>query len=551
MKIKPKNSLKVLFPIFTVSLIGSVILPVKAADLLPIPQGEFPRDGIGPVIRLPGGDRVRDRSMDMRSFTPGFMAWTKVERKPIKHIGVGGNNNLMMAMNGWPDADGADNVAGNADDRWMLMPGAALPGTFTPEAYRARSGFSANRPNLTPEQNRLGHHISGGADLVLAYRDGMPGAMRPNGLRWIQTIITNKPAPLAQVQPNVPYIDPPPGTPRAGDNLPFFDPEGNLLGSVSNIQPDIEFLFRDFPARQAWGEIDPATRRPTTMHADWTAQLWAVTWDGVEPAAGIKGGITVHDGIEWGFSVWPKEHERLQRDSKSHGSGDKGSDLPSVSPSMTYDGQDKLSFNDLSITSLQLTGGLPSLGDPFLGATVLIGDTSLADFPSIDADHEGDGGTTITDNMTLEDFWYFEDTTLEIRVGSTTVLTADLVDNFLYIGGGDHPEFDSEFQSQLLNISINNTIGSNYLNDLQSYIDQGGLSHWSFFSNILSASNNLQQDLSSPVSSDGIFWIDGTARVRVPEPSSVLGLLAFGALGAGSALKRKSFKKYKQGKTKA
>jgi hypothetical protein len=56
---------------------------------------------------------------------------------------------------------------------WAIAAGAALPGTFIPEVYRAA----------------MRDHISGGVDLVLDYRDGIAGAARPVNLRWVQTVI--------------------------------------------------------------------------------------------------------------------------------------------------------------------------------------------------------------------------------------------------------------------------------------------------------------------------------------------------------------------------
>ena len=180
-----------------------------------------------------------------------------------------------------------------------------------------------------------------------------------------------------------------------------------------------------------------------------------------------------------------------------------------------FNGLDLLSFTDILVDTALLDGGIPSLEDPILGAEIIIDDTILLG-PSSD----GEG-------------WFFQDTALQFVVEGVSVLTADLVDAFLFSGGSPKaPMFDSEFQAVLDNIVFNNTINSDYLTDYEVFIDAGGLSHFSFPSNILAATENL----TSPGSSEGKAWVDGT---EVPEPSLILGLLALGTLGTASTLKDK------------
>lgn len=173
--------------------------------------------------------------------------------------------------------------------------------------------------------------------------------------------------------------------------------------------------------------------------------------------------------------------------------------------SMTFDGGNKLSFGNVVAQLLLLNGGIPSMGDPLEGATFVIGDTSL-----IGANSEG---------------WEFDDTTLALIMNGTTVLTADVIDSFLFPGSMSHPEFDSHFQGLLSNIFIDNTLNSPYLDDLQAFIDAGGLSFFSFSSDILSATDNF----TVAGTSEGIAW--GQDAAKTPEPSSIFGLLAFGGLG--------------------
>ena len=200
-----------------------------------------------------------------------------------------------------------------------------------------------------------------------------------------------------------------------------------------------------------------------------------------------------------------KEHDPIQP-----GTGDRDN---FVQGSVTFDGVSNLSFSDILIDTVILGGGLPSVDDPIEGGTFLIDDTSLLG--------ETSGGEGFS----------FSDTVFEIQVEDETVLTANLIDNFLFSDAGEkHPAMDSEFQGVVDNIVINNTISSPYLDDLQAFIDEGGENFFSFSSNILSATNNL----SIIGSSEGKSWIDGAKKVS--EPTSNAYWLVLGTLGAGSAI---------------
>lgn len=204
-----------------------------------------------------------------------------------------------------------------------------------------------------------------------------------------------------------------------------------------------------------------------------------------------------------GSSLNNKVPRRMERDENKKGHGDlKQSTLGTVS----FDGIDQLSFSDILIDTVLLDGGIPSLGDPLEGGEFLIDNTSLLGFIP-----DGQG-------------WFFDDTTYQVLVGGIPVLTADVVNNFLYVGGGAHPEYDSEFQGILDNIVINNVINSPYLDALQADIDAGEPRLLSVFSEILSNTQNL----TTPGSSEAIVWDDGK---KVPEPSSIFSIFAIGGLG--------------------
>lgn len=199
----------------------------------------------------------------------------------------------------------------------------------------------------------------------------------------------------------------------------------------------------------------------------------------------------------------------MQQKRGAHWSGDK-----SGNSKLSFDSNTStLSFSDMVVTpTLKLSDGSESLADPLEGATIRI-------------------GTTILLGNETSQGWSLANTIIEYLVSDVPVLTAGLVNGFLFKGGGAEPQFDSELQYDLANISVNNFINSPYLSSLQTYTENGNSSFLSFYSNILASSNNL----TTSSLSTGQVSVDG----KVPEPSSVIGLLAIGTLGAASTLKRK------------
>lgn len=178
-----------------------------------------------------------------------------------------------------------------------------------------------------------------------------------------------------------------------------------------------------------------------------------------------------------------------------------------------------LSFSDIIIDSVFLNGDIPTFTDSILGGKINISDSSLL-FP--DSQSKG---------------WFFEDTTYEITVDGTTVLTADLVNPFLFdekvVFSSEVQNipknlvFDSEIQSLLDNIVINNAINSPYLDELQASIDNGEERFISIFSNVVSETNMF----TATGVTKGIVWDDG--RVKTPEPSAALGLFSVCCIGLG------------------
>ncbi len=190
------------------------------------------------------------------------------------------------------------------------------------------------------------------------------------------------------------------------------------------------------------------------------------------------------------------------------------------SNSVSFTGTD-LDFSNLIVTEALLNNQIPSIGDPILGGNILVGSTSLL------IEDPGNG-------------WFFSDSTYQILVGGIPVLTADLVDNFLFTGGGSMPDFDSEFQGTIQNIEINNSINSPYLESLQVQIDSPQF--LSVFSNILAETDNLAMPgFAETVTMAGFS--------SVPEPSSILSFLSLGTLGAALILKS-TLKTSKKDKTK-
>lgn len=184
-----------------------------------------------------------------------------------------------------------------------------------------------------------------------------------------------------------------------------------------------------------------------------------------------------------------------------------------------------ISFENTTIDTVFLNDNIPSLNDPILNGLMIIGDTVLSEF-----DFENLG-------------WLFEHTTYEVVVNGNTVLTADLINPFLFNeeasissdihGLADDLLFDSNLVALMDNIVIDNTINSPYLDDLQENVDNEKQRAIAIFSNIVSETDSL----TTSGSSEAIMWDDGIRTV--PEPSAPLSLLGIGIGGLGLTLKRK------------
>ncbi|WP_293065424.1 PEP-CTERM sorting domain-containing protein [Okeania sp. SIO2B3] len=283
-----------------------------------------------------------------------------------------------------------------------------------------------------------------------------------------------------------------------------------VLGTGGNITDP--FLF-DPPGTIKSGQENPIppeenpNNLPTDIVIDLNENLnngGMVTFEFIVKSNQIKLDTTIFtkDGE-------PIEPPRKKSDPLSHWSGDQSNDAQ-----ISFDNESQtLSFGNMTVTpTLKLNDGSDSIADPLEGATITIGTSTLLD-------------------VDIEQGWFLSNSTIEYLVGEVPVLTADLVNGFLFREGGE-PQFDSEFQYDLTNISVNNFIDSPYLDGLQTYTENGNSSFLSFNSNILDLSNNL----TISAISTGEVSVDGK---KIPEPTSVLSLLAIGTLGAASTLKRK------------
>lgn len=399
---------------------------------------------LSPANCMPPGQRT----MDMTT-------WARVRLNPrpcvlIGAPGLGGNPDpmLMAALNAWPGRNG---IVGDMDDNYLVSGGGALVGTFDVLRYNAT----------------MRTHTAGGADFLLAYRDNDPRPTKPANLRWVNVITTNKPG-RAGGDPMVPYIDwpigqdpgipfyyhpndPMPGLREANNsNLRNEGPDGipgtpddrapgNGPDGLPNTPDDIraiDYLFQDAPTRDAWS-IHPATRRLVRMHAAWRAKTFAVTWDGNAVPPGPST-LVQHEGVEWGFDLWPLHNARLVRNPRGHGTGNDRSTPTLTTPSLHYDGVNSLSFQGITAEHFQLNDGSRNPTDALLGADIVIDPTSLRLLEPFDAaDRPGDGGFFTADpqQMQLTDEWAFNDTTLKIIKNGMVQMRADLVDLFLLIGG--------------------------------------------------------------------------------------------------------------------
>ncbi len=200
----------------------------------------------------------------------------------------------------------------------MLKP---VPATYLPaggaDAMGQRATVLADYPGIAAANVVLGAAAPGtltidlygaalyGADFIARYEDGaagatwtfpppFPGGMAPS-YRWIQEINTNMPLG----GPGGVYIDPRPNDDPGGLPLPYYwtDPEAMRHTNGVKAGGAYDLRFRDFP------------RRPCkNTHTTWCADLFLVSENRFTvPGADPLHVITIHDGVRWGFEIWPKK----------------------------------------------------------------------------------------------------------------------------------------------------------------------------------------------------------------------------------------------------
>ena len=217
----------------------------------------------------------------------------------------------------------------------------------------------------------------------------------------------------------------------------------------------------------------------------------------------------------------PDNHQKKVDNQQNHQGNAKVQNRATV----TFDlPTNKLSFENAIIDTVFLNNNISTIDDPILNGEMIVGDTIL-----IGSDPSNQG-------------WFFSDTTYEIIADNATVLTADLVDMFLFDeeiiispeihGLEEDLIFDSELQAFMDNIVINNVINSPYLNQLQENIDNGKQRGIAIFSDIVLETNGF----TSTGSSESIIWDDA---IKTPEPSSSLSFFAIGLAGITLSLKHK------------
>lgn len=160
--------------------------------------------------------------------------------------------------------------------------GGAAPGTLTVDIYAA---------------------MLYGADFAARYNDGIPGPSwtfpPPLGggpsYRFIQEINTNMPLG----GPGSPYIDPRPNDDPGGLPLPYYWTDGEAAARTNGVNGfgAYDIRFSDAPRRDC-----------KNTHTTWFADLFIVdenrfTVPGIDPLHVI----TIHDGVRWGFEIWPKK----------------------------------------------------------------------------------------------------------------------------------------------------------------------------------------------------------------------------------------------------
>ena len=403
----------------------------------------------------------------------------------------------------------------------------ALGRQFPPGGSFAAGGALPGGPakfNITAYNARMVRHTVGGAGFELEYSDGMAGA-KAQGLRWVQLITTNKPLGGAVS----PYLDPfnrntdpsLPPYPFYLDELPAGDPGGFSDADFSNTDAAaaagaVDYRFEDFPNRSCWMTDD--TGRMISMHTRWRAELRGVTWDlnradgaavgDAEAGAnctnsadddgdgtindGCTSTITVHDGIQWGFDLWPKLHLLKRIPVLPLSSSPESAPVTVSFDSLAQTAQ----IAPTTLAEITYRDGTPGLDDPLQGAQVSVSGLQVQLLDEVRDDGRGPlGGMTGSGDvipLPPSDVWSFQDARLQLTLGETLLMSADMNDVFLFQGSQDGTA-GSEFQARLGNIEINNQIESRYLAEIQQFLAESAdfAYCWSFPTDLLSATDGL------------------------------------------------------------
>jgi hypothetical protein len=184
-----------------------------------------------------------------------------------------------LAVQGF-DANGADNIAGNADD-WTITEANLSEDSLRVVRYSAYADTSPAFNCGTVAVPAFGpNHHTGGAAFCLTYHPhaGDPAAAN---IHWIQSILTNVPDPAARSDTTTfpgfsLYLDNLLNPPAEMD--PFYDTRGEANGDH----------FADVP------------RRPISKslgRVDWEADVFVVTGNLAAHT------LTIYDGARWGFEI--------------------------------------------------------------------------------------------------------------------------------------------------------------------------------------------------------------------------------------------------------
>jgi len=202
---------------------------------------------------------------------------------PVTHLAAGGAD--AIAQRGTILADYAGIAPAN------VVVGGAAPGTLTIDLYEARlygAGFIAR-------------YDDGVAGASWTLPPPVPGGAAPS-YRWVQEINTNKPLGGAGGV----YIDPRPNDDPGGLPLPYYWTDPEALGHSNGMKAGgtYDLRFRDFPNRHC-----------ANTHTSWTADLFLSSENlFTVPGADPMHVITIHDGVRWGFEIWPKKVGRRDLD---------------------------------------------------------------------------------------------------------------------------------------------------------------------------------------------------------------------------------------------